>query len=52
MKKKTYFLFLKAFFQEQKTTGATLWSATPEICYFFSSCCSNTGSLVVMKSTF
>ena len=24
MKKKTYFLFLKAFFQEQKTTGATL----------------------------
>ena len=52
MKKKLISCFLKAFFQEQKTTGATLWSATPEGCYFRSSCCSNTGSLVVMKSTF
>lgn len=40
------------FFKSKKTTGATLWSATPEGCYFRSSCCSNTGSLVVMKSTF
>lgn len=40
------------FFKSEKTTGATLWSATPEGCYFRSNCCSNTGSLVVMKSTF